>query len=64
MFGNTRVLHESVDACMCTHQIKLYLSNVPNITSVDLTFEMLTHKPLTNSAVQEELRKYLPNQFK
>jgi hypothetical protein len=26
--------------------------------------EMLTYKPLTNSAVQDELRKYLPNELK
>jgi hypothetical protein len=26
--------------------------------------EMLTCKPLTNSVVQEELRKYLPNKLK
>ena len=26
--------------------------------------EMLTHKPLTNRVVQEELRKYLPNKIK
>jgi hypothetical protein len=26
--------------------------------------EMLTYKPLTNRAVQEELRKYLPNRLK
>ena len=26
--------------------------------------EMLTYKPLTNSAVQEELRTYLPNKLK
>ena len=41
------------------NRIKLYLSHAPNTTGVDC--EMLTYKPLTNSAVQEELKKDLPS---
>jgi hypothetical protein len=37
----------------------LFISSVGPFSRPD--HEMLTYKPFTNSAVQEELRKYLPN---
>ena len=45
----------------CQNQIKLYLSHAPKTTTVDLTVKCLLYKPLTNSAVQEKLRQYLPS---
>jgi hypothetical protein len=46
-----------------SNHIKLYLSHAPKYNKCRPYCEMLTYKPLTNSAVQEELRKYLRNKL-
>jgi hypothetical protein len=44
------------------NQIKL--CHMRQYNKFGLNREMLTYKPFTNSAVQEELIKYLPNKAK